>query len=98
MDEASLGAKEAHQRALTWLARREYGRAELIDKLVQRGSEEELATRIGGGTCRRRTCVGRALVEALLHVRRVRGYGPPYIFYMWDCECAITGSYLLSRF
>ena len=79
MDEVSLGAKEAHQRALTWLARREYGRAELIGKLAQRGCEEEVATRIVAALAAEGLVSDERYVEALLHVRRVRGYGPLYI-------------------
>jgi regulatory protein len=79
LDNPGLDAKEARNRALSWLARREYGRAELVDKLVQRGCEEEVATRIVAALAAEGLVSDERFVEALLHVRRVRGYGPLYI-------------------
>jgi regulatory protein len=64
---------------LSWLARREYGRAELIGKLVQRGCGEEDAGRIVAALVAEGLVSDERFVEALLHVRRVRGYGPLYI-------------------
>ena len=64
---------------MSWLARREYGRQELIGKLVQRGCEEEAATRIVVALVAEGFVSDERFIEALLHVRRVRGYGPLYI-------------------
>ena len=74
-----LDAKEARNRALSWLARREYGRQELIRKLVQRGCAEADATRIVAVLAAEGSVSDERFIEALLHVRRVRGYGPLYI-------------------
>jgi regulatory protein len=79
VDEPGLDAKEARGRALSWLARREYGRRELIGKLVQRGCKEEVATRIVAALAAEGLVSDERFVEALLHVRRMRGYGPLYI-------------------
>ena len=79
LDKPGLDAKEARNRALSWLARREYGRAELIGKLVQRGCEEEAAARIVAALTAEGLVSDDRFIEALLHVRRVRGYGPLYI-------------------
>ena len=64
---------------MSWLARREYGRAELMGKLVQRGCEEETAAGIVATLAAEGLVSDERFVEALLHVRRVRGYGPLYI-------------------
>ena len=64
---------------MSWLARREYGRAELMGKLVQRGCEEETAAGIVVALAAEGLVSDERFVEALLHVRRVRGYGPLYI-------------------
>jgi regulatory protein len=64
---------------LSWLARREYGRAELMSKLVQRGCEDETASGIVTALAAEGLVSDERFVEALLHVRRVRGYGPLYI-------------------
>jgi len=64
---------------LSWLARREYGRAELINKLVQRGCEEDAAAQIVAALVVEGLVSDERFVEALLHVRQVRGYGPLYI-------------------
>jgi regulatory protein len=79
LDTTGLDAKEARNRALSWLARREYGRQELIGKLVQRGCEEETAIRIVAALAAEGLVSDERFIEALLHVRRVRGYGPLYI-------------------
>jgi len=79
VDGPGLDAKKARNRALSWLARREYGRQELIGKLVQRGCEEEVATRIVTALAAEGLVSDERFIEALLHVRRVRGYGPLYI-------------------
>ena len=79
LDKPGLDAKEARNRALSWLARREYGRAELIGKLVQRGCEEQAAAGIVAALAAEGLVSDERFVEALLHVRRVRGYGPLYI-------------------
>jgi len=79
VDSPSLDAKEARNRALSWLARREYGRQELIGKLVQRGCAEDVATGIVAALAAEGSVSDERFVEALLHVRRVRGYGPLYI-------------------
>jgi len=79
LDKPGLDAKEARNRALSWLARREYGRQELIRKLVQRGCAEEDATRIVAALTAEGLVSDERFIEALLHVRRVRGYGPLYI-------------------
>jgi len=79
LDEPGLDAKEARNRALSWLARREYGRVELMDKLVQRGCEDDVAAQIVAALVSEGLVSDVRFVEALLHVRRVRGYGPLYI-------------------
>lgn len=79
VDSPGLDAKEARNRALSWLARREYGHQELIRKLVQRGCVEEDATRIVAALAAEGSVSDERFIEALLHVRRVRGYGPLYI-------------------
>ena len=79
VDVPGLDAKEARNRALAWLARREYGRQELIRKLVQRGCAEEAATRIVAALAAEGSVSDERFIEALLHVRRARGYGPLYI-------------------
>jgi len=79
LDKPGLDAKEARNRALSWLARREYGRAELMGKLVQRGCEEEAAAGIVAALTAEGLVSDERFIEALLHVRRVRGYGPLYI-------------------
>ena len=79
LDKPGLDAKEARNRALSWLARREYGRAELIGKLVQRGCEEQAAAGIVAALTAEGLVSDERFIEALLHVRRVRGYGPLYI-------------------
>jgi regulatory protein len=61
------------------LARREYGRRELIQKLVQRGCAEDDAARIVAELAADGLVSDERFFEALLHVRRVRGYGPLYI-------------------
>jgi regulatory protein len=79
LDKTGLDAKDARNRALSWLARREYGRVELIGKLVQRGCEEDVAAQIVAALVAEGLVSDERFVEALLHVRRVRGYGPLYI-------------------
>ena len=79
VDSPSLDAKEARNRALSWLARREYGRQELLRKLVERGCAEDVATAIVEALAAEGSVSDERFVEALLHVRRVRGYGPLYI-------------------
>jgi regulatory protein len=79
LDKPGLDAKEARNRALSWLARREYGYAELIGKLVQRGCDEEIASQIVAALASEGLVSDERFIEALLHVRRVRGYGPLYI-------------------
>ena len=79
LNKPGLDAKEARNRALSWLARREYGHQELIRKLVQRGCEEDAATQIVAALVAEGLVSDERFVEALLHVRRVRGYGPLYI-------------------
>ena len=79
VDSPGLDAKEARNRALSWLARREYGRQELIGKLVQRGCEEDAAARVVAALAAEGLVSDERFIEALLHVRRVRGYGPLYI-------------------
>jgi len=79
LDGPRLDAKEARNRALTWLARREYGRQELTQKLVQRGCTGDVAERIVGTLAAEGLVSDERFIEALLHVRRVRGYGPLYI-------------------
>ena len=79
VDSPGLDAKEARNRALSWLARREYGHQELIRKLVQRGCAQEDATRIVAALAAEGSVSDERFIEALLHVRRVRGYGPLYI-------------------
>jgi regulatory protein len=64
---------------LSWLTRREYGRQELLDKLVQRGCDEDAATGIVAALVTEGLVSDERFIEALLHVRRVRGYGPLYI-------------------
>lgn len=61
------------------MARREYGRAELAGKLVQRGCDEEIAARVVETLAAESLVSDERFIEALLHVRRVRGYGPLYI-------------------
>jgi len=79
LDKPGFDAKEARNRALSWLARREYGHQELIGKLVQRGCEEDVATRIVAALAAEGLVSDERFIEALLHARRVRGYGPLYI-------------------
>ena len=79
LDKPSLDAKEARNRALSWLARREYGRAELLEKMLQRGCAEQDAADIVAALVAEGLVSDERYVEALLHVRRVRGYGPLYI-------------------
>ncbi len=79
LDRPGLDAQDARNRALSWLARREYGRQELLDKLVQRGCEEDTAARIVAALAAEGLVSDERFIEALLHVRRVRGYGPLYI-------------------
>ena len=62
-----------------WLTRREYGRRELIDKLVERGCAEPLAHETVAALAAEGLVSDDRFIEALLHVRRVRGYGPHYI-------------------
>lgn len=50
-----------------------------MGKLVQRGCEEEDATRIVAALAAEGSVSDERFIEALLHVRRVRGYGPLYI-------------------
>ena len=64
---------------MSWLTRREYGRQELLDKLVQRGCDEDAATGIVAALVTEGLVSDERFIEALLHVRRVRGYGPLYI-------------------
>jgi regulatory protein len=79
LDKPGLDANAARNRALSWLARREYGRAELIGKLVERGCDEEIASQIVAALASEGLVSDERFIEALLHVRRVRGYGPLYI-------------------
>ena len=79
LDRPGLDAKEARNRALSWLARREYGCQELLRKLVERGCAEDVATAIVAALVAEGAVSDQRFVEALLHVRRVRGYGPLYI-------------------
>ena len=79
LDKPSLDAKEARNRALSWLARREYGRAELLEKMLQRGCAEQDAADIVAALVAEGLVSDQRYVEALLHERRVRGYGPLYI-------------------
>lgn len=72
-------ASQARRRALGWLARREYGRQELQDKLQQRGCAPSLATEIVAALVREGLVSDERFAEALLHARRARGYGPLYI-------------------
>jgi len=62
-----------------WLTRREYGRRELIDKLVDRGCAEPVAHETVAALAAEGLVSDDRFIEALLHVRRVRGYGPLYI-------------------
>ena len=50
-----------------------------MNKLVQRGCAEDTATRIVAALSAEGLVSDERFVEALLHVRRVRGYGPLYI-------------------
>ena len=79
LDRPGLDAKEARNRALSWLSRREYGCQELLRKLVERGCAEDVATGIVAALAAEGAVSDERFVEALLHVRRVRGYGPLYI-------------------
>ena len=79
LDRPGLDAKEARNRALSWLARREYGCQELLRKLVERGCAEDVATAIVAALVAEGAVSDQRFVEALLHVRRMRGYGPLYI-------------------
>src|SRR4030066_428679 len=79
VDSPGLDEEDARSGALAWLARREYGRQELIGKLVQRGCQEDAATRIVAALVTEGLVSDERFIEALLHVRRVRGYGPLYI-------------------
>jgi len=79
LNKPGLDAKDARNRALSWLARREYGRTELIGKLVQRGCEEGVAAQVVATLVAEGLVSDERFVEALLHVRQVRGYGPLYI-------------------
>jgi regulatory protein len=61
---------------MTWLARREYGRGELTARLVQRGCAEALAAATVAALAAEGLVSDERFVEALVHVRRSRGYGP----------------------
>jgi len=61
------------------LARREYGRGELVSKLVTRGCDESLARTIADELVSEGLVSDQRFVEALVHARRSRGYGPLYI-------------------
>jgi len=50
-----------------------------MGKLVQRGCEEEAAAGIVAALTAEGLVSDERFIEALLHVRRVRGYGPLYI-------------------
>lgn len=64
---------------MQWLARREYGRDELATKLVQRGCNETIAAEVMQRLAAEGLVSDERFVEALLHARRVRGYGPLFI-------------------
>ncbi len=64
---------------MQWLARREYGRGELAAKLAERGCNEALAAEVVAMLAAEGLVSDERFVEALLHVRRTRGYGPLFI-------------------
>jgi regulatory protein len=61
------------------LARREYGRRELQEKLIERGCSEALAAATVDELTSEGLVSDERFIEALLHARRARGYGPLYI-------------------
>jgi len=64
---------------MSWLARREYGRRELQEKLIERGCGESIAATAVAELANEGLVSDERFVEALLHARRARGYGPLYI-------------------
>jgi len=67
-----------------------------MGKLVQRGCEEEAAARIVAALTAEGLVSDERFIEALLHVRRVRGYGPLYIRRELEFGHAVEAGYLLA--
>ena len=61
------------------MARREYGRRELEAKLIERGCSQAIAAVTVAELANEGLVSDERFIEALLHARRARGYGPLYI-------------------
>ena len=68
--------KETQEQAARFLVRREYCRNELVQKLVSRGSNPELAEQVVDGLQERNLVNDERFTENLIRIRRMRGYGP----------------------
>ena len=72
----SASLPPARNQAMNWLARREYSRAELADKLAAKGySPEDIQTAVAGLVADNLVCDER-FAEALIAVRIRKGQGP----------------------
>lgn len=80
---------------MQWLVRREYGRGELASKLVQCGCNETIATEVTQKLAAEGLVSDERFIEALLHVRRTRGYGP--LFIRRELEEKGVGKELIGR-
>ena len=61
---------------MTWLARREYSRHEVYEKLQSKGCSEAIAQAVADGLVAEGYLSDERFVESLVRVRRGRGYGP----------------------
>jgi len=64
---------------LSWLSRREYGHGELTAKLVARGCREAVANDVADQLAAEGLVSDQRFVEALVHARQTRGYGPLFV-------------------
>ena len=61
---------------MTWLARREYSRHEVYEKLQVKGCSEAIAQAVADGLVAEGYLSDERFVESLVRVRRGRGFGP----------------------
>ena len=71
-----MDAAEARQTALKMLARREYSRHELYNKILNKGCTEAIAAEVIRQLEAERLLSDDRFMESLIRVRRGRGYGP----------------------
>lgn len=75
-EERAAAAREARKKAMDFLARREHGRGELLDKLLRAGIDRAIAVEAVGRLAEEGLQDDRRYVEAFLQSRIRQGKGP----------------------